>query len=86
MIKEFEYAAGKGGGIKSRKVFVIKENSAVLEGIDLNLLSESDVKYITDSYKDFIPLTDFTQKIALDGFNPDWNKAYRRFKKSNIVG
>lgn len=84
MIKEFTYTSSKG--TKDRKVFVIKENSAVLEGIDLNLLSESDVKYITDSYKDFAPLTDFTQKIALDGFNPDWNKAYRRFKKSNIVG
>lgn len=84
MIKEFTYTSSKG--TKDRKVFVIKESSAVFEGIDLNLLSESDAKYITDSYKDFTPLTDFTQKIALDGFNPDWNKAYRRFKKSNIVG
>lgn len=84
MIKEFTYTSSKG--TKDRKVFVIKENSAVLEGIDLNLLSEPDAKLIADSYKDFTPLTDFTQKIALDGFNPDWNKAYRRFKKSNIVG
>lgn len=83
MIKEFTYTSSKG--TKDRKVFVIKENSSVIEGIDLNLLSESDVKYITDSYKDFTPLTDFTQKIALEGFNPEWNKAYRRFKKSNFI-
>lgn len=38
MIKEFTYKSSSG--VKSRKVFVIKENDTYIGGIDLNLLSE----------------------------------------------
>ena len=36
--------------------------------------------YILDIY---IP-TDFKTKITLDGFNPDWVKAYRQYSKDKI--
>ena len=82
MVKEFVYTSSNG--TKSRKVFVIKENSNYIGGIDLNLLSDEDSKLITEKYKDVIPSSDFKEKIELDGFNPNWNKAYRQFSKNKI--
>lgn len=82
MVKEFVYTSSNG--TKPRKVFVIKENSNYIGGIDLNLLSDEDSKFIIEKYKDVIPTSDFKEKITLDGFNPSWNKAYRQFSKNKI--
>lgn len=82
MIKEFTYTSSNG--TKSRKVFVIKENDVYIGGLDLNLLSEEDASTISNIYKDVIPTSDFKSKVALEGFNPDWMKAYRQFSKSKI--
>lgn len=82
MVKEFSYTSSKG--TLNRKVFVIKENDKYIEGIDLNLLSPEDADLIVNSYKDFKPLIDRSEKIILEGFNPAWNKAYRQFVKCKI--
>ena len=83
MIKEFSYTSNKG--TKDRKVFVIRENDHYIEGLDLTLLTDDDVKTITDSYKDFVPVNDTSgTKVVLEGFNSDWNKAYRSFAKCRI--
>ena len=83
MIKEFNYVSHNE--TKQRKVFVIKENANYIGGLDLNLLSKDDAEFISDKYKDIVPTSDFSSKIVLDDYNPIWNKAYRQFKKSNIV-
>ena len=83
MIKEFNYVSNNE--TKQRRVFVIKENASYIGGLDLNLLSKEDAEFISDKYKDVVPTNDFSSKIVLDDYNPIWNKAYRQFKKSNIV-
>ena len=83
MIKEFNYVSNNE--TKQRRVFVIKENASYIGGLDLNLLLKEDAETIEDRYKDVIPTNDFSSKIVLDDYNPIWNKAYRQFKKSNIV-
>ena len=83
MVREFVYTSSNG--TKPRKVFVIKENDAYIGGIDLNLLSPDDADTITKLYKDVVPTSDFKTKITLDGFNPDWVKAYRQYSKSKII-
>lgn len=82
MIKEFSYTSSKG--TLNRRVFVIKENDKYIEGIDLNLLSPEEADIISKQYKDVVPTSNFKAKVALDGFNPAWNKAYRQFSKSKI--
>lgn len=82
MIKEFDYTSSRG--TRRRKVFVIKDTAISFEGIDLDLIPPEDVKYITEHYKNFIPVKSRDEKPALDGFNPLWNKAYRQYKKSKI--
>lgn len=82
MIKEFTYTSSNG--TKSRKVFVIKENDVYIGGLDLNLLSKEDASTISNIYKDVVPTSDFKSKIVIEGFNPDWMKAYRQFTKSKI--
>jgi coproporphyrinogen III oxidase-like Fe-S oxidoreductase len=83
MVREFVYTSSNG--TKSRKVFVIKENNNYIGGIDLNLLSSEDADTIMKLYKDVVPTSDFKTKITLEGFNPDWVKAYRQYSKSKIV-
>lgn len=83
MIKEFSYTSSNG--TKNRKVFVIRENTNYIEGIDLNLLDEDSVKAITTQYKDFVPVNGGREtKVALEGFDPAWNKAFRQFSRSKI--
>ena len=82
MIKEFVYTSNNG--TKDRKVFVIRENSSYIGGIDLNLLSKNDADFITKTYKDITPVDDFKSKVVLEGFDPEWNKAYRQFSKFKI--
>lgn len=82
MVKEFTYTSNNG--TKDRKVFVMKENAHYIEGIDLNLLSTDDADFIVNTYKDFTPLVDSTDKVSLEGFNPAWVKAYRQFSKAKI--
>lgn len=83
MIKEFSYTSNKG--THHRRVFVIKETDHYLEGIDLTLLAQEDADFITSKYKDFKPLTNYDDKVTLEGFSPVWNKAYRRFLKSKVM-
>lgn len=83
MIKEFTYTSNSG--TRNRKIFVIKENDSYIEGLDLSMLPLEDVDYITDTYKDFKPLANRSDKVVLDGFNPAWNKAYRQFSKNKII-
>lgn len=82
MVKEFLY--NSHNETKRRRVFVIREDSTHIEGIDLTLLSNEDAKFIEDHYKDFIPIADKSIKVTLEDFNPSWNKAYRHFIKSRI--
>lgn len=83
MIREFTYTSSNG--TKPRRVFVIKENDVYIGGIDLNLLSPEDAKFVETSYKDVIPTSDFNTKITLEGFNPSWVKAYRKFSKQKMM-
>ena len=82
MIKEFTYTSSNG--TRLRRVFVIKENDQYIGGVDLNLLSPEDAKWIETTYKDFVPTNDFNTKIILDGFKQAWIKAYRKFSKNKM--
>lgn len=82
MIKEFTYTSSSG--TKARKVLVLKESANFIEGLDLNLLSSEDAAFVENNYKDVVPITDYSTKVKLEGFNPDWMKAYRHFTKSKI--
>jgi hypothetical protein len=83
MIKEFTYTSSKG--TRDRKVFVLKENDHYLEGLDLDLLSPADADFIVNTYKDLKPAAGYDDKVVLDNFNPEWNKAYRQFAQIKIV-
>lgn len=82
MVIEFSYTSSTG--TKTRKVFLIRDTEKYIEGLDLTLLDDTSVKTITEKYKDFKPMIDKSSKVVLDGFKPEWNKAYRQFLKSKI--
>ena len=82
MILEFLYTSRSG--TLPRKVFVLKETDLYIEGLDLSLLSESDINYITSTYKEVTP-TSSSEKLILEGFKPEWDKAYRRYNRAKIA-
>ena len=72
-IKSFTYFKEKENITKAYKVLAIKEESAFLEGISLNDLTEEKQKEVIDIYKEF------EEKLQ------PFMKQYRRFNKTSIV-
>lgn len=72
-IREFTYKKPNGDASK-RKVLVLQENTAYVEGIDLTHLTPDEEKLVLEAAEMF------TEKIK-----PYVNKAYRRFNISAIV-
>lgn len=82
IVKEFMYG-NKNSYPSIRKVFVIKEDNEYIEGIDLNLLNDDEVKEIENFYKNFIPVK-CNEKVFMMNYNSNWNRAYRAFSKNLI--
>lgn len=80
MVREFNYTSNKG--TKQRKVLVIKETDSFIEGLDLSVLNPEVVEYITKTYKDYKPTT---ESVKIEGWDPVWNVAWRKFSKSKIM-
>lgn len=79
MIKEFVYTSNKG--TKLRKVFVVKENDSFIEGLDLSVLNSDVVEYVTKTFKDYKPTS---ESVKIEGWDPVWNVAWRKFSKSKM--
>lgn len=84
-IREFDY--NSKGEVKHRKVLVIHESDTSFAGLDLTLLSEDESKEVQSLLKEHEPHA-FPAKGehgTIDGYKPEWNKAWRRFNESGIV-
>ena len=86
MVKEFNY--NSKGEIRKRKVFVLHENEQYLEGLDLAYLTEDEGKDVLEALKNH-EISDIppkgTKAPPVEGYNPEWNKAWRRFKKVSFI-
>lgn len=82
-LRTFKYKK-QDGNVKERNLFVIQENENYIAGLDFDLLTEDVKKNIKESLKDHeISLIKKNEKIK--GWNPMWNRAWRLFKKSQII-
>lgn len=84
MLRSFDYRSK--GKTKTRNVFVLNENDSYIHGLDFDYLTadeQSDVleKLKEHKVKDIAP---WGQAEPIEGYNKDWNKAWRCFKKSSI--
>lgn len=79
MITDFTYNSSKGSSL--RKVLVIKDTDKFIEGLDLSILSKETVNHIVELYKDYKPTS---ESVMIDGWDPAWNIAWRKFSKSKI--
>lgn len=90
-IKEFKYH-----GI-SRKLFVMRETTILtkdeegnekdlgaVDGIELTYLSEDEANKVTEALKDHEVKNVFTKGEPIDGYDPAWGKAWRRYDKSKF--
>lgn len=86
MIIKFKY--NSRGELKDRQVFVLQENDKYLNGLDFAYLTEEEQKDVTESLKEHV-VSDIppkgTKSPPLKGYKPEWNKAWRRFKKDSFV-
>lgn len=86
MIKNFKYHSR--GQIKDRRVFVLQENGTYLNGLDFEYLTEDEQKDVQKLLKDHT-VTDLPPKGVktppIEGYKPEWNKAWRCFKKDSFV-
>lgn len=86
MVKEFNY--NSKGEVRRRKVFVLHENEQYLEGLDLAYLTTDEGKKVQETLKDHV-VGDIppkgTKSPPVEGYDPEWNKAWRRFKKVSFL-
>lgn len=86
MVKKFKY--NSRGEIKDRKVFVLQENSTYLNGLDFSYLTEDEQKDVLEVLKEH-QITDVppkgTKAPPVNGYKPEWNKAWRCFKKDSFI-
>ena len=88
-IREFNYSK-KDGSVSTRKVFVLNETADYIQGFDTKYLTGEQLAEIQTRFQD----REILDRFATAGngathddetFNKDWLKAFRNFKKSNIV-
>lgn len=91
-VKEFKYP--HNGEPTARKCFVMretviqdpdtKEDVGAFDGIELTYLSEDEQKKVVEALKDHEIKSEFNKGEKIDNFNPEWNKAWRRYNKVRI--
>lgn len=86
MLKTFKYTSK--GETRERTVAVIHENGTAFAGIDLGYLDEDQRTAVKKMFENR-PAHDFpakgAEKLAIEGYDPAWNKAWRRFNVSSVV-
>ena len=81
-LREFKYKTHNE--IKNRKLYVIQENERNVTGLDKGLLPESEipeVEKVLESYQ----VQPIGSKTPIEGWKPEWNKAWRNFTKANFT-
>lgn len=85
-LREFEY--NSKGETRLRNVFVLNANENYVHGLDFSVLSEDERKEVLEKLKDrtILPIRPKGEKAELiEGYNPEWNKAFKCFKRSSII-
>ena len=80
--RTFTYAKADGSR-STRDVFVVAEDSNFVQGLDLQYVSSKEADEIVKLTGDIQKVTGRNAKVP-KGFNPEWNKAWRMFRKENI--
>ncbi len=75
-VKEFKYHG------TARKLFVMRENEVAVDGLELTYMSEEDAAACQEALKDHDIKCDFSKGEPIDGYKPEWGKAWRRYNKS----
>ena len=81
-LREFKYKTHNE--IKNRKLYVIQENERNVTGLDRSFLPESEipeVEKVLESYQ----VQPIGSKTPIEGWKPEWNKAWRNFTKANFI-
>ena len=82
-VKVFKYP--HDGELSNRELFVMRENDAAVDGIELTYLDDEQKTSLLEALKEH-EVTDFTKaENGIDGYKPEWGKAWRRYNKVKIV-
>lgn len=87
MERTFVYAKADGT-VSTRNVYVIAEDDGYIRGLDMDKLSDKQKKLVRENLANHkvSKTVSFAKGSAptIEGFDSDWNVAWRTFKKSNI--
>lgn len=80
---QFKYA--KGDEVTERRLFVMRENETAVDGLELTYLSEDEQKEVVELLKDHEVGSSFGRGEPIEGYKPEWGKAWRRYNKASFV-
>ena len=61
-----------------------EKDLGAVDGIELAYLSEEDANKVVEALKDHEVKNVFTKGEPIDGYDPAWGKAWRRYDKSKF--
>ena len=86
LLKRFYYKTIKGTEIKFRKVLVVAENNKYIQGFDIKYLTESEIAYIKQEFKDWNIKNPYCWTMETSGILGHLQrKAIRTFRKDHII-
>lgn len=81
---ELQFLYQKGNEISERRLFVMRENDSAVDGIELTYLTPEEEKEVKELLKDHEVGTSFGRGEHIEGYKPEWGKAWRRYDKSKF--
>lgn len=86
LLKNFFYKTIKGTEIKLRKVLLIAEDNEYIQGFDIKYLTEAEIDYIKQEFKDWNIKNPYCWNIETNGeLGRLQRKAIRTFRKDHII-
>lgn len=72
------------GEIKQREIIVTNESDTNILGLDVALLDEAELNKALEVFANWEPQP-MGAVVEAEGFDSNWNKAFRNFKKDKII-
>ncbi len=82
---ELPFKYRKGEEVSDRCLFVMRENETAVDGLEMTYLSEDEQKEVRELLKDHEVGSTFGKGEPIDGYKPEWGKAWRRYNKASFV-
>lgn len=82
---ELQFVYQKENVLSERRLFVMRENDSAVDGIELTYLTPEEEKEVKELLKDHEVGSSFGRGEPIEGYKPEWGRAWRRYNKMSFA-